>query len=228
MKWLAIVVGFFGAAYGAWDIAYPTYSYRFRITIEVDTAEGVKTGSSVLEVTTIQYPRWMTLGANDHQTSVRGEAVFVDLGKGRNLVALLALGSHAEIGSAHSFAPRSFFKIVEGSPRNVEWTKQLSAMTGRRAYAGDMRPTLVTFTDVNDPASVREVPFGHPQSVLGPEVRSVRAWIDLTKDPVTTGLEAKLPWMNKFESARVAWWIVRQGQYGSSSAPLQIFRVRNE
>ena len=228
MKWLIVAIAVLGASYAAYTIAYPTYSYRWRITIEVETSSGTRTGSSVLETTTIQYPAWLTLGANSSNTSVRGEAVFVDLGNGRNLVALLALGPRAEDGSASSFAPRSFFTIQEGNPAYVKWSKELSTMTGRRPYAGDKRPTLVTFANPNDPASVREVPFDDPQSVLGPDVRSVRAWIDLTRDPVTKGLEAKLPWIGKFESANVAWFIVREGKYGTSSAPLQVFKRRGE
>ena len=137
MKWLLIAIAFLGASYAAYAIAYPTYSYRWRITIEVDTASGTRTGSSVLETTTIQYPAWLTLGANSSNTSVRGEAVFVDLGNGRNLVALLALGPHAEDGRAVLFAPRSFFTVQEGNPNDVGWSKELSTMTGRRPYAGD-------------------------------------------------------------------------------------------
>ncbi|MGE0038169.1 MAG: hypothetical protein AB7S93_21320 [Xanthobacteraceae bacterium] len=228
MKWLLIAIAVLAASYAAYAIAYPTYSYRWRITIEVDTASGTRTGSSVLETTTIQYPAWLTLGANSSNTSVRGEAVFVDLGNGRNLVALLALGPHAEDGRAVLFAPRSFFTVQEGNPNDVGWSKELSTMTGRRPYAGDKPPTLVTFANPNDPASVREVPFDNPQSVLGPDVRLVRAWIDLTRDPVTKGLEAKLPWIGKFESANVAWRIVREGKYGSGAGPLQTFKRRGE
>ncbi len=220
MKWLLVAIAVLGASYAAYTIAYPTYSYRWRITIEVDTASGTRTGSSVLETTTIQYPAWLTLGANSSNTSVRGEAVFVDLGNGRNLVALLALGPHAEDGRAVFFAPRSFFAVREGHPSYVRWSKELSTMTGRRPYAGDKRPTLVTFTNPDDPATLREVPFDDPQSVLGQDVRSVRAWIDLTRDPVTKGLEAKLPWIGKFESANVAWRIVREGRRYSAGGAL--------
>jgi len=223
MKWIVLLIAALAIFYAAYAIAYPTYSYRYRITIEVDTSDGVKTGSSVIEVTTVQYPSWITLGANDHATSVRGEAVFVDLGSGRNLVALLALGPHAADGAARLFAPRSFFPIRDDSPRDVLWSKQLAGMTGRRAFAGDKQPTLVTFADPNDPAGAREVPFSDPQSVLGSDIRSVRAWIDLTKDPVTSTLQSKLPWIGDFQSAQIAWRIVQGGQY-VSSAPLTVFR----
>jgi hypothetical protein len=226
MKWLIVIVASISGLYAAYAITYPSYSYRFRITLEVETVDGLKSGSSVLEVTTIQRPSWVTLGANDHQTTVRGEAVFVDLGNGRNLIALLSLGPEAADGRATLFAPRSFFKIVEGAPHDIKWTKDLSTMTGRREYAGDRRPTLVTFANLNDPATVREVPFDNPKSVLGPDVHLVRAWIDLTKDLVTERLASKLPWINQFESAQTAWRIIRRGQYGSGASPLQIFKLK--
>ncbi len=220
MKWLLIIVGLASGLYAAFSIAYPTYSYRYWVTVEVETIDGLKTGSSVLEVTTAQYPSWVTLGANDHRTSVRGEAVFVDLGNGSNLIALLSLGPEAADGRASLFAPRSFFKIVDGAPRDIEWTKNLSTMKGRRVYAGDRWPTLVTFKDPKDPSTVREVPFENPKTVLGPGVRSVRAWIDLTKDSVTETLKSRLPWINQFKSAQIAWqistpWPIRLGRKSS-------------
>src|SRR5258708_6678739 len=150
MKWLLIPLAL-TASCVAYNIAYPTFSYRYRITIEVETSEGTKAGSSVLETTTIQYPAWVTLGANSDQTDVRGEAIFIDLGGGRNLIALLALGPHAEDGRTSLFAPRSFFGVREGSPRDLTWSKELSIMTGRRPYAGDKQPTLVTFADLMIP-----------------------------------------------------------------------------
>jgi hypothetical protein len=100
-------------------------------------------------------------------------------------------------------------------------------MAGRRVYAGNKRPTLVTFADPKNPATVREVAFDNPQDVLGPDIRSVSAWIDLTKDPVTESLEAKLPWISRFEAAEAAWRVIRQGK-GSGGAPLQIFKLRGE
>jgi hypothetical protein len=227
MKWLVAVALLVGGLYAGYAAAYPSHVYRYRMTIDVDTPAGVKSGASVLEVKTIQYPSWVTLGANNHSTTVRGEAVFVDLGNGRNLVALLALDRHAADGRASLFAPRSFFAIVEGNPFNVKWTRELSSMAGRRVYAGNKRPTLVTFADPKNPATVREVAFDNPQDVLGPDIRSVSAWIDLTKDPVTESLEAKLPWISRFEAAEAAWRVIRQGK-GSGGAPLQIFKLRGE
>ena len=69
---------------------------------------------------------------------------------------------------------------------------------------------------------VREVPFDDPQSVFGPDERSVRAWIDLTRDPVTRNLETKLPWIGSFESARITRRIIT-GERPGSATPLEMF-----
>ncbi len=69
-------------------------------------------------------------------------------------------------------------------------------------------PLLVTFKDVNDPASMRLLTGGNVQELLGPGVklRSVMVstvangfWpLDIggaLGDPVSRGIEAKLPWL---------------------------------
>lgn len=58
-------------------------SYRQRITVEVDTPEGVMTGSSVSEV------KWRYSSRGSSRASSRGEAVAVDLPGGRTLFALM-------------------------------------------------------------------------------------------------------------------------------------------
>jgi len=247
LKWLALSLILCAAGYGLYAWKYPTYSYQFRITVEVDTVDGVKTGASVLQVRTNQFPYWVTLGNNNSNTWVRGEAVFVDLGRGRSLIALLALGENAEDGAVRSFAPRSFFVrqdielnkalpglvdqpstylvFTEKIDHEVAWSEALSSLrVRRRPFAGDRRPTLVTFLDAADPASLRHVPYDNPSAVLGSDVLAVRTWIDMTKDPVTWTLPQHLPWVDQPQSAHKAWLIVTRGMNGTSSSPVQIFR----
>jgi hypothetical protein len=221
---IIVAIAVVALAYAAYTQAYPTYSYRYRITIEVDTTDGMKTGSSVLETRTIQFPRWVTLGNNDYQTTTRGEAVFVDLGSGRHIVALLALGDHAEYAAHRFFAPRSFLGISWGSTDDVKWSKQFSTMTGRAKFAGDANPTLITFGNLADPASVKSVPFGNPQATFGPNIGAVRAWIDLTKDGVTEGISQRLPWLGDREARMTAFKIIRAGHLGGGASPLWIFK----
>src|SRR6266481_1824729 len=94
MKWLGILAAGVAVMFLAYSAYYPTTSYRFKITLNVDTPEGLKSGSSVMEVRDRRYPAWTTLGESTGQTSLTGEAVFVDLGssddgKPQNVIALL-------------------------------------------------------------------------------------------------------------------------------------------
>ena len=220
MRWIVAIAVAALLSWGAFLLAYPTYSYRWRVTVEVRTAAGVKTGSSVLETRTVQVPRWLTMGTAGSWTNVRGEGTFVELGEGRNLIALLAVGPHAADDRADLFAPRAFFPVEEGSPLHVKWSKTLSTMSGRRPYGP---PTLITFGDLNDPATVQEVPYGEVARVLGPDVLDVRAWVELTKDNVTRDLAPKLPWMRDANAVRIVRNAIRSQTRGSSDGPSGLF-----
>ena len=131
MKWLAMLVVAFVGALLAYLVLYPTTSYRFRITLNVDTPQGLRSGSSVMEVRTRRYPAWTTLGNNTGQSSLTGEAVFVDLGpdvdsKPRNVLALLAWGPRGENVDFYllpDLAFRSLWKQKVSSPdfRGSSW-----------------------------------------------------------------------------------------------------------
>src|SRR3984893_11207217 len=59
-------------------------AHKYRLTVEVETPEGIRSASGVMSV----HPdRSYSRGG---QTRTRGDAVLVDLGGGKNLVALLA------------------------------------------------------------------------------------------------------------------------------------------
>ncbi len=64
--------------------------HRFRLTVEVDTPDVPRSAASVIEVER-KAIRWPVRGGR-YAHHVRGEAVYVDLGGGRNVVAVLAHG----------------------------------------------------------------------------------------------------------------------------------------
>ncbi|MEL7519551.1 MAG: hypothetical protein AAFN48_11435, partial [Pseudomonadota bacterium] len=63
--------------------------YRYRLTVEVDTPEGLKTGSGVIEVERDAASAVVNPSAAVLRTRIRGEAVAVDLPGGQTLYALL-------------------------------------------------------------------------------------------------------------------------------------------
>lgn len=80
-----------------------------------------------------------------------------------------------------------------------------------RAISPDALPDLVTFADINNPASVLPVDPNDLSATLGPgvkwhkitlEIVSPGLWpfnlIGITGEPLTTGIEKKLPWIPEF------------------------------
>ena len=75
---------------GATGCGKPTLpDYRYRLTVEVDTPQGLRTGSSVIQVaSSVSGPYALRPGVVS--TQVKGEAVAVDLPGGKVLFALLS------------------------------------------------------------------------------------------------------------------------------------------
>lgn len=178
--------------------------HKYRLTVEVMTPDGIKTGSGILAVVP---DRNYNRGG---RTTMRGEAVFVDLGqdrgKGKNLVALLAHRQDAKLDfdDINYVALRAY-----GAARGTRVAfSDIHRQTGVVPVQGDLVPALVSFGDPNDPKSARLVAGDHAEAVLGEgfAIRGLTAevvpngfWpIDfggLLGEPVTRGIDAKLPWL---------------------------------
>ena len=61
------------------SLSYPTYSCRYRMTVNVEVYGQLRSGSSVIEFWASKRPR--VPGSILMKTGVVGEAVFVDLGR---------------------------------------------------------------------------------------------------------------------------------------------------
>jgi hypothetical protein len=172
--------------------------HKYRLTVEVETPQGVKSASGVMAV----HPdRSYSRGGH---TTARGDAVFVDLGGGKNLVALLAhIDKSVELDGINYVALRAY----KAAGRNVSFN-EMSRTTGVVPVTGALVPVLVTFPNPDDPASARAVQPGDIAAALGNGFRlhgisaeSVPSgfWpLDFggaLGEPVTRGIEAKLPWL---------------------------------
>jgi hypothetical protein len=178
--------------------------HKYRLTLEVETPEGLKTGSGIVSV----HP---DRGYSRHgHTSTRGDAVFVDLGGGKNLVALMAhLDGTLDLDGMNYLALRAY----KAAGRNVSFN-EMSRMTGAAPVTGALIPVLVTLADARDPATIRTVrpetmaaAFGNGFRLHGIHVEAVPngLWpLDFggpLGEGVTRGIEAKLPWLNGPENS---------------------------
>jgi hypothetical protein len=175
-------------------------SYRFRMTVEVETPEGVKVGSSVYEVRA-RRTKAMLPDANTRKSAARGEAVAVDLHGGRTLFALTKTGAiHGGlVGLSMSTLDPAFKNDI------VESAARISAGDSIRSPAeveASDYPLLVTFADMADPTSLEGVDPSDLSKMFGHGVRLKRIVVEVTNDQVTTGIEARLAWLDQLEKYR--------------------------
>jgi hypothetical protein len=174
--------------------------HKYRLTVEVETPEGIKSASGVMAV----HPdRSYSRGGH---TRAKGDAVLVDLGGGKNLLALLAHidDKSLDLGGMNYVALRAY----KAAGRNVSFN-EMSRQTGVVPVTGALIPVLVSFAVLADPGSARTVLPDDLEAALGKgfhlhgisaEVVPNGLWpLDFggpLGEPVTRGIEAKLPWWN--------------------------------
>jgi hypothetical protein len=90
---------------------YP--DYRYRLTVEVDTPEGVKRGSSVIQVKTSRASQNAIPSPGMLSYKVRGEAVAVDLGARGVMFALLRSDDSVD------WAAGAFEAMAPPTPRDL-------------------------------------------------------------------------------------------------------------
>jgi len=191
MRWIVVVLVALAVCVGLYKLKYPTYTYRYRITVEVESGAETRFASSVIEVSESRVPRLLPeMGPTD--SSVRGQAVFMELPGGRNLVALLKSGAAGEISFPASIVPRAF---------KVNKIEDLPRLRGRRELTSDLRPTPITVSEPHDANSARVVDADALESSLGVRLRSIS--IEITNDPVTPiDIEQHLPFLDELRGQR--------------------------
>jgi|LNFM01.2.fsa_nt_gb hypothetical protein len=162
----------------------PSLTYRYRLTIEIDTPSGTKIGASILETTlrNQQDIKWFPPEARKVHTKTRGEAVFVDLGEGRHIIALLARGQAGRDDV-------EFLQIVPGSlgvrpyVTSEAWPAIAAASESKRKIdvPKSYLPTLVTFPDARNPDSAQVIEPSKLSGVFGPGYAFSRAYVELVE-----------------------------------------------
>jgi hypothetical protein len=171
-------------------------TYRYRLSVEVDTPDGLKSGSSVIEVD--------TRAGSNLRIKVKGEAVAVDLPDGQMLFVLLR--SDRNIGWAGQVminlvsawdgegGPAGKIRAISEYRELIEVPRYFGKEFGKPISA---YPMLVTFEDLAEPTSVMRVDPYDLATSFGEGVSLKRITVQVTDDPVTTGIEERLGWAEK-------------------------------
>lgn len=208
--------------------------HKYRLTVDVDTPEGIRSASRVLSV----HPNrsYGGSGSGPAGPRIKGDAVVVDLGKGRHLAALLLHGINpAETDGMNYLSLRAF----AAAGRRIDF-RDVKKQTDTVSVTGELIPTLVTFGDVSEPRSARAVDPANLPATFGQgfvlrrvslQIVLAGAWpLDfggVLGEPVTRLIQAEIPWWNdqaKAATALTSAGIVAVPPPDASFSPVQAFR----
>lgn len=178
---LLIVVA---SSYVACAAMFPSGTWRYKITVNVETPEGLKSGWAVREIHVKRnIAELVNPDIKEAAYKVFGEAVVIDLGKYGFLFSVIANGSSSEIFKAFPTGSKDLSGFIN-------YYSQLPL--GHRAILSrEDFPWFVTFENLNDPQTIRTF---HPDK--GILVQSVV--IQITDEPVSFGhVKSALPWVNE-------------------------------
>lgn len=184
---------------GVIAISTNSYTKNFRVTVTVETPEGLKTGSAVRQIWNGR--ELIDLPDVGNPAGVRGEAVVVDLGERGVLFALISHESDNE------------FKRAFHPPAGMSGREYWSSLKPGERRELDPRtwpgyPKLVTFTDMDDPMTVTLAQVwerdqdgfyflkeDRMEELFGEGVKLNDIVFEITEEPVISGIIEIIPWL---------------------------------
>lgn len=195
------------------ELVFTNGTIRYRMTVRVETPEGIKEGSAVREIYMAQ---GIKLTPESHAvTRIKGESVVVDLGKRGQVFTTMS-------DDATYIIWRSFDPNRGGTSRKgIRYYRNLTK--GKKALKPLEYPRMVTFKDPKDPMTIASVYKVSSKEVqlegrhetqyfiidqfeeqFGKGVKIKDVTIEITTDPVTYGIEEKwLPWLSEYRGKRL-------------------------
>ncbi len=180
------------------------YQYNEKVTLEVETPTGVKAASAVQLVHKTHTYRGLP-EATGVRTNFRGEAVVLEVLPGQYLFALFSskLDRSRRFGLFYQYGLDEVYRrelgLTKGSYKHgtVKERYDLTMRLKGRAITIPKKyyPLLVTFKNINDPASVELVDPDNLAATFGQNIKLKRVTIEITDEPVTRGkVEKVLGW----------------------------------
>lgn len=187
-----------GGLLGGCTMLFPA-RYKFRLNVEVDTTQGLRTGSSVIEVRA--WNTWSFLPEEAKRDwSIKGEAVAVDLPEG-TLFALLKTAN-----PLHDLAQMSMTALdLEFHNDVVESAKRISrkhdVLQVAEVNPADF-PVMVRFTDNRDPRTLEVIEKKNLKEIFPSTIELPRFLVKLTDDPVSSEIHKRLTWIDRIDEYR--------------------------
>ncbi len=174
------------------DEVQPSMTINYKVTVEIETPEGIKTGSAVRQISNkAALLRFPDVG---NPATIRGEAVVVDLGE-RGKVFFTLSDQSWKNGLYQAFPIKG-----ASTPKGIEYFNTLKV--GDTAEWKEFKPKFVMFKDISDPTSVallrteeswnddlkRVASEDYFEDVFGVDVRLKKVNVQITDEPITKGI----------------------------------------
>lgn len=181
-------------------------SYRYRLTVVVDTPEGVRQGSTVIEVHTSTQP----LPGPHIQMKAVGEAAVIDLGN-RGLLFALPRGD-----GYYNWADQIYSALTPDPPKGLS-TSEVAAYSvqaaqnsrspivlpryfpGSRETPRSGYPLLVRFRNPSDYRTLERVDPDNLASSFGVGVKLRKMIVQITQDYPKRRVIHYLPWLHEIK-----------------------------
>ncbi len=207
VRWvLAPIAVLWAVGWAYFQYEYPTCNFRYKLTAEVMTPEGLKTGSSVIEVSYSHSADWG--GGPKEAIKIKGDSIYVDLGAGKNLVfPLYAYETRRPQSVYHkdgqhftgtgpfplSYLPIVAFGIDYVFAHEKEFCSDLHMQGDKTAeVAIQYAPVAISFTDTNDLGTFTEVDPNRMDLLFGAGFSFIKIFVQATSDKINTSIEKSL------------------------------------
>ncbi len=179
------------------------YPWTNKITVVVETPAGDMSGSSVISVIATGGGKRVAADGPNSSSKVTGEATVVDLGGGKILFALLKSNGNGFSGNAQHIAEFAFCTSQQMSPGEACFAHLRDLPLGTATQLKpDNYPMLVTFTDINDPNSVKLVDPENLAATFGEGYALKSISVEITDETESEGaVEKVLGWIERYEIA---------------------------
>ncbi len=189
---MGVLAGAAAAVLSGCGVLVGRKSYRFRMTVEVETPQGLKSGFAVREIA-YDFSGVKLPDASGVSVKQRGEAVAVDIAPGQTLFALLSLNGYETMQAAFGDDKPETLNAAQSDGRVVELHPKPGAIPTQSGY-----PSLVRFRDLNDPKSIEKVDRDNLATDFGTGVSLRRITIQMVDEAVTGGIEKRLGWFHDY------------------------------
>jgi len=187
-----------GGAIAWWQFNFPAVSYRYRLTVAVETDGEVHSGSSVIKLLFRFVPKWLPPSGGTYNVWFTGQAALIDLGvRGALVVALSDYPPDPSVVNASllpscAFLPAAW-KDARDSPTTPKNQLAVALAKGPADLGPGCMPAFYWFSNPADLAGAKEVKPADFASVIGDATRLVSAQVEITLDPLVIDLDKKLP-----------------------------------